>query len=169
VKSDEIAGLLPAVFRTVLQNDATLQTILDTMAAMLDPVEVRLAGLDEIFDAIRTDDAFLPMLAQWVDLSWLLSGDNLSVDPGRLRMLIEESHTLSQERGTADGLVRFLEMATGVAGFAVDDAAQTGTPFHLRVRVPASAAAQANLIARIVDAQKPAYTTWESLLVTSPG
>ena len=114
MKSDEIAGLLPAVFRSVLQNDATLQTILDTMAAMLDPVEVRLAELDEIFDAIRTDDAFLPMLAQWVDLSWLLSSDSLSVDPGRLRMLIEESHTLSQERGTADGLVRFLEMATGV-------------------------------------------------------
>jgi phage tail-like protein len=177
VKADEIAGLLPAVFRQALGTDATLRALLEVMEAMQDPVEVQLGRLHQVFDALATDDRFAPMLARWVDLDWLYGGDDAD-DPGaaaqawldsgmplgRLRLLIHASHTLAQERGTAHGLVRFLEIATGVRGFRVDDANQGARPFHLYVHVPAAAAEQIVLVHRIVDAEKPAYTTWEPVL-----
>ena len=65
--------------------------------------------------------------------------------------------------GTRQGLVRFLETATGVSGFAVeeqvlDDAGEV-RPFHLRVAAPATAQPLAQLGDRIVELEKPAYMT----------
>ncbi|HEY1656490.1 MAG TPA: phage tail protein [Candidatus Tumulicola sp.] len=174
MNSDEIAALLPAVFRAAVPTDPTLQVLLDVMASHVAPVENRLTNLSEIFDAVTSEEAFVAMLALWVDLGWLFASDDddaavtgdwssSTIDPGRLRMLIETSHRLSQERGTADGLVRFLETATGVKGFEVANADPDAAPFHLQVRVPAAASGQMNLIVRIVNAEKPAYTTWEAV------
>jgi len=175
MKAGEIAAVLPAVFRDILPNDPTLAALLDISEALQDPVELRLADLSLVFNALVTDDRFAPMLAGWVDLVWLYADDDAELETaaqawsdsgipaGRLRLLIGAAHTLSQERGTARGLVRFLEIATGVTGFGVDDALGPDTPFHLRVRVPAAAASQVTLIERIVNAEKPAYVTWEAV------
>jgi hypothetical protein len=176
MKAAEIAQILPAVFRDILPYDPTLAALLDISEGLQDPVEMRLADLSLVFNALVTEDRFAPMLARWVDLVWLYADDDAELETaaqawsdsgipaGRLRMLIGTAHILSQERGTARGLVRFLEIATGVAGFAVDDALGPDTPFHLRVHVPQAAAPQMTLIERIVNAEKPAYVTWESVV-----
>lgn len=176
----EIAAFLPAVFREAITSDPTLQALLEAMAGLQDPVETRLADVRAIFNPLVTDERFTPMLARWVDLVWLYANDDddlgsmlqagmdSSILPGRLRVLIRASHILAAERGTAQGLVGFLEIATGVKGFFVEDAAGGGMPFHFFVHVPRAAAAQAALIARIVNAEKPAHATWESV-ASEPG
>ncbi len=64
-------------------------------------------------------------LAQWVDLGWLLPEDGgpFPGGLGRLRELIQASAELSRWRGTKRGLVQFLELATGLDGFAIDESA----------------------------------------------
>lgn len=176
MKASGFAALLPAVIRNALPGDATLATLLDVMELFADPVDLRLRTLDRVFDALSTAAPFAPMLARWVDLEWLYADED-ETDPmaaasawldsglplGRLRVLIEHSHALAQARGTAHGLARFLELATGVRGFVVSDASQGAAPFHLRVFIPDAAASQSALIERIVNAEKPAYATWEAV------
>lgn len=109
----------------------------------------------------------VPFLARWVDLDWLL-GDGAKDGPshrflaglGHLRNLVALSPELSARRGTAEGLRRFLETATGVAGFEVDDAG-TGRAFHVEVVVPEAAAGLGTLVERIVRAERPAHATYE--------
>ncbi|MEK8105511.1 phage tail protein [Micromonospora sp. M12] len=69
---------------------------------------------------------------------------------------------LARWRGTPYGMRRALELATGVAGFAIDE--PTEQPFHVLVRVPVAAAGQLAVITRIVEAEKPAATTVEIVL-----
>ena len=64
--------------------------------------------------------------------------------------------------GTPYGLDQFLRIVTGVDGIVVEEPADR--QFHLRVRVPPSAAPQLDLIARLVRAEKPAATTCEVVL-----
>ena len=84
---------------------------------------------------------------------------------GRLREVIAAAAYLSKWRGTAQGLLRFLETATGIDGFRIEeqvlDANGEHRPFHIRVRSPASAQAYRPLIERIVEMEKPAYVTYE--------
>jgi phage tail-like protein len=171
MKADDIAAILPAVFRDALDGDPTLRTLLEVMDALQRPAEARLANLWMIFNAVATEDHFTPMLARWVDLMWLYTDDtdydfdydlaeqalvDSGLPSGRLRELIRASHDLAQQRGTAKGLVQFLEIATGVKGFAIDNLA-TNEPFRLHLRVPKAAVDQSALIERIVKAEKPAH------------
>ncbi len=87
---------------------------------------------------------------------------------GRLRELVAASVYLSRWRGTARGLLTFLETATGVQGFTIDeqvpDADDEPIPFHIRVHVPQAAGAFRTLIERIVIKEKPAYVTYEIVI-----
>jgi len=158
VKSDQIAALLPSVFRRAYASDPTLQAVLAVMERFLDPVEERLAHLDVVFDVLETDERFVPLLARWVDLEWMYASENaVGIPIGRLRALVGASHALARERGTKQGLTRFLEIATGVRGFSIDERAPDLKPFRLRVHVPQAAVAQMSLIQRIVNSEKPAY------------
>jgi hypothetical protein len=78
-----------------------------------------------------------------------------------LRELVAAAAQTAKWRGTAPGLVRMLETATGQHGYEVDehptDAGGRPLPFHIRVVVPASAARLLNLVERIVEHEKPAH------------
>lgn len=175
MKRTEAELLLPGVFQRTVTPGSPLGALLDVMEALHQPAEDVLTTLDAYFDPHRTTDDFVPYLARWLDLEWLMvsdPGDPLPSDfvplasgTGRLRELIAAAVPLSRVRGTARGLVRFLEIATGVEGFTVDEqvpgADGRPRPFHLRVRVPAAGQPYAALVRRIVDAQKPAYVTYE--------
>jgi hypothetical protein len=82
-----------------------------------------------------------------------------------LRELIAAAAFLSQWRGTAKGLLRFLETATGVEGFEIEEHARDANgqpqPFHILVRAPAEAERYRGLVERIIEAEKPAYVTYE--------
>jgi phage tail-like protein len=177
MKASEVERLLPEVFQRTLRNGSPMSAIVKLMEALHGPDEQVLATVDCAFSAYRTPDRLLPFLAEWVDLDRFfpppppgaLPGDwsprSLPTGPGRLRELIAAAAFLSQWRGTARGLRSFLETATGLRGFEIDETV-AGTdglpkPFHIRVRAPEEAAPHRALIDRIIAQEKPAYVTYE--------
>jgi phage tail-like protein len=173
---DRIKQLLPGIFRRTLSEGSPLLALLKVMEALHEPSERILAGLDEVFDPRRTRSEFLPFLACWVDLHHVLvsqHGEDSAyparlwsrIDSGRLRELIANAAYLSQWRGTAKGLRTFLQITTGETSFQIEEQVKSidgqPRPFHFSVKVPKSLASQLDLIERVVQAEKPAYVTYE--------
>jgi phage tail-like protein len=171
VKKAQIKRLLPAIFQRAVQPGNPLSAILDVMEAMHSPPECVLQDLAVTFDPHRTPDAFVPYLASWVDLEVLLdvphfegASATLSTGVGRLRELAATAATLSRWRGTRKGLSLFLETATGMKGFEVDEEVREEgkiKPFHLRITAPGELIAHRMLIQRIIELEKPAYVTYQ--------
>ena len=175
MKRAEIAQLLPTVFQRTLAEGNPLTALLEVMEVLHAPSEAVLAQLDAIFDPRRTTDEFVPYLAYWADLTRLFEeSDNrnqfafsrasLASGIGRLRELVASTAYLSQWRGTKKGLLLFLQTATGMAEFEIDEnVGFDGQPkaFHLSVRAPKESAQYQELIERIVDLEKPAFVTYE--------
>lgn len=178
MKRDEIEHLLPAVFqRTTKFSEANpLNGLLDVMEALQAPSEAVLARLDAIFDPRRTTDELVPFLAYWADLTSLFdesptspeqfafSRCSLASGLGRLRELIATAAYLSQWRGTKKGLLLFLQTATGMRDFEIEEnVGLDGKPrlFHIMIRSPKKSAQYSDLIKRIVELEKPAYVTYE--------
>lgn len=169
----EIESLLPGVFQRTLHPDNPLWALVGVMEALHAPSEQVLGRLDAVCDPRRTPDAFVPFLARWVDLDRIFGhapGRGARREPitsglGALRELIASAAFLSQWRGTGPGLTRFLEIATGAPGFAIDEAVAGDDglprPFHIRVRAPALVRAHEALIDWIISLEKPAYVTHE--------
>lgn len=168
MKQSEIERLLPLVLRRTLRPGSPLAALLAVMEALQAPAEEVLAGLDAYFSPYRAPDEFVPFLARWTDLAWLLADapeQPFAAGLGRLREVIAAAADLSRARGTAAGLVRFLETATGLSGFVIEEAVPgaDGRPraFHMRVRPPAGAEPYRALIVQIVEMEKPVYVTYE--------
>jgi hypothetical protein len=88
-----------------------------------------------------------------------------------LRELIANAPLLSKWRGTSYGLQLFLEVATGMRGFEINETVR-GTnglprPFHIRVLALPEAEVYRVLIERIIRLEKPAHVTYE-LVFESP-
>jgi phage tail-like protein len=164
----DIERKLPRVFRqTISYPDNPLGLFLDVMAALHRPSETILQDIARFFDPYRTPGRFVPYLATWVDLERLLYDSPYARMPspwpsgnGHLRELIAAAAYLSEWRGTAKGVLRFLEVATGLTGFAVQENIE-GRPFHVAFRAPAEARRYRDLIVRIIDQEKPAYVTYD--------
>jgi phage tail-like protein len=177
MKQNEIARLLPAIFQQTIQPGTPLQALLEVMEALPQQDEGVLNGLEDFFNPYRTPDGFVPFLASWVDMEWILlenSAEFSALTPplpsgmGRLRELVASATFLAQWRGTARGLLRFLETACGVSGFTVDERVPgpdgRPRPFHIAVQVPPDAVPYQAMIRRIIESEKPAYVTYDLLL-----
>lgn len=160
MKREEIEQLLPGVFQATLAEGGPLAAVVDLMEALHAPPEARLGLLDACFDPWRAPDAFVPLLARWVNLDV-----PVTTGLGRLRELVAAAVELSRWRGTARGLVRFLETATGQTGFHIDERVPEGSglarPFHIRVTAPAAVASHRAMLERIIERERPAYVTYE--------
>jgi phage tail-like protein len=184
MKQDEIRKLLPGVFDRTVQPGNPLTALLAVMEVLQAPSEEVLAHLDTFFNPYMTPDGFVAYLAGWVDLEMFLSEapDDLAVTApvapslaaamptfpagvGRLRELVASAAYLSKWRGTARGLLLFLETATGVQGFTVDEHVpgedHLDIPYHIRVNAPAGTNPYEQMIRRIIQLEKPAYVTYE--------
>jgi len=175
MKSAEIELLLPEIFRRTLSPGNPLLGFVDIMEVLQIPSEDVLTHLERFFDPYRAPDLFVPYLAGWVDLDqvWIQAPEEFTAKTlplfpagvGRLRELVANAAYLSRWRGTARGMLAFLEIATGSRGFAIDetvpDADGQPIPFHIRVRAPQAAAAYQGLVKQIVELEKPAYVTFE--------
>lgn len=170
MKSERILALLPQAFQSSAWEGSPLLGLLAVMEGMHAPSEAVLDDLDGYFDPRRAPPRFAAYLASWLDLDRIVRAAGphgrsaaVAVPSGRLRELTAAAADLSRWRGTAYGLARFLEVATGVAGFEVDDHVRDPQgdvrPFHVEVRVPEGAAGQRALIETIVASEKPAYVT----------
>lgn len=174
MKASQIKRLLPAVLQGGAAPGSPLAAILDVMETLHAPSEAILDNIDVYFDPRRTPDAFVPYIASWVDLEPVLdrpvgrntySLPSLPTGIDLLRELIASAVSLSQWRGTRKGLLLFLETATGLSGFTIDEQVR-GTdgkiiPFHLRIGAPSQAAQFHALVERIIDLEKPAYVTYD--------
>jgi phage tail-like protein len=169
-----IAKLLPAVIRAADEEGSVLRAALGVMQGYLAPAEAALASLDRWFDPRRAPDDFLLMTAGWTGLEAYLDERDpnrrggqarLGIDLGNLRELVVRAAASGRLRGTSDALLQMLEIATGVKGFAIVEeplgADGRRVPFHFRVEAPAAARALRALVARIVEREKPAYSTAE--------
>ncbi len=181
MKRAEIELLLPEIFRRTLppvRTDADanpLDLLLDVMEGLQAPDDAILAALDGYFDPYHAPDRFVAYLAGWVDLDdlWIANPQEFTAltlprfpgGVGNLRNLVARAVFLSRWRGTAKGLLAFLETATGIAGYTVDEVVtdEDGLPipFHIRVRAPEAAAGYRVLIDKIIRKEKPAYVTYE--------
>jgi phage tail-like protein len=128
------------------------------------PAEAILQDIDSLCNPHRAPDMFVPFLASWVDLERIFaprvhSDDLVSTGLGQLRQLIATASYLSKWRGTKEGLRRFLETATGVSGFVIEE--PEAEPFHLRIIAPKETEPHRALIERIVEVERPVYATWE--------
>jgi hypothetical protein len=139
--TNRLIRLLPAVFqRTVLPDpdrperppNAVLLALLDVMTELQRPDLEVLAGLDTYFDRYQAPDAFVPLLASWLDLDWLFIHPPARLDDaaaseisplelGRLRELVAAAARFARLRGSAEGLLDFMATATNVHGLAVDE------------------------------------------------
>lgn len=153
---------------------ATGQNVLMAMLSVMDsmhaPSERVLGSLDSYFDPYRAPDAFVLMQAGWLGLDRYFEWSGGSYgqgDPsfptgiGRLRLLIGEYPLLVRGRGTRSALTRFLEVATGLSGFAIEDGSKSGEDFHVLVHAPRSASPLANFVRAIVAGERPAHATWD--------
>ncbi len=170
MKRKEIERLLPAIYQQTLAPGNFLTAALEVMEGLHEPSERALGRLDAFFDPRRADDRFVPLLARWVDLDRLFDesflrdpnfGDPISAGLGRVRELISRAAELARWRGTARGLRLFLETATGLGGYKIEEADATGQSFHLRVVAPAAAEPHRALLERIIEREKPAYVTYD--------
>src|SRR2546430_8705397 len=118
MRSADIARLLPDVFQYALrpmagafEPDRRMLAALEVMSALHAPVEDILDTLERFFDSRRTPQRFVPYLAQWVDLAWLLRptrgsdaiSDSIASGPDALRKMVETARELAQWRGRAGG------------------------------------------------------------------
>jgi phage tail-like protein len=173
MKAERIKHLLPAVVQEGVGPGTPMAALLDLMEALHRPSDEVIASIGSYFNSLETPDAFVPFLARWVDLDRFFpegysdryADSPLGTGMGRLRELIRSAAYLSQLRGTRIGLTAFLETATGVAGFKIEEQTETGETrgrsFHLSITVPADARPHLALIERIIDQEKPAYVTYD--------
>jgi phage tail-like protein len=157
-----IERLLPAAYQRASVDGSVLRALIDVMETLHIPDEQILAESDELFAPYRTPDRFAAYLLRWVAMDHVLAGpsrDAAALPVGRLRDLVAEGAALARWRGTPYGMRRALSIATGVRGFVIDEPADRA--FHFVVRTPQAAADQLALIQRVVEAEKPAATTFE--------
>lgn len=182
--SPAIARLLPGVFQAALdppaagivEPDTRLAATLGAMEILQSPVEDVLKDLYKYLDPRLAKPRFVPYLAGWVDLDWLLvaspsepsvSATPLSSGLGHLRELVAAAAEIARWRGTARGLLLILDTATGIPGFAVEenvtmiDDQPVPRRFHLRILAPEETRPYQPLVERVIVAEKPAYATYE--------
>lgn len=173
-----IVELLPDVFKVGATVENPLSALLGVMEQLHARDESILTGFGTYVDARRAPDEFVPYLAGWVDLAWLLvdppddpyaqPGTPFAGGLGALRELVATAADASKWRGTAAGLQRMLETATGVQGYRIEEtvADEQGRPlaFHVQVVAPAEAEVFLDLVKRIVEHEKPAHVIADVVL-----
>jgi phage tail-like protein len=167
----QILHYLPENYQVAAADQqGVLVALLSVMDSMHAPAERVLRSIDTYFDPYRAPDAFVLMQASWLGLDRYFAWSGGSPGNGepqfpagidRLRNLIAEFPELVRSRGTHRALTRFLDVATGCPGFAVDDGGRSGEEFHLIVRVPKNAAPLENFVRNIVAGERPAHATWD--------
>jgi phage tail-like protein len=175
MQADKIALLLPEVIRRAVVPGGPLAALLAVMEVQHGRSEGVLDDLPRVFDPLRTEDRFVPMLARWVDLERLDEGGG-AIELARMRLLVAMSARIGRRRGTLRGLLEVLTLATGLRGYTVDDRVpsvlpngQAGPPrpFHIKLTVPAEGAPLVELVRAIVEQEKPAHLTAEVVLAAA--
>jgi phage tail-like protein len=174
--------LLPGIFGEGEEADFLGRYLL-IYETILDGFDQLIAGLPDRFDSSVAPEPFLPWLASWV---------GLVLDEGwpvaRRRAVLARAMELHRWRGTVRGLREHLQLYTGYTpeiieqstGMTLGAKTQLGyetilgrgdRPHHFSVvlRVPDPAAFDRARLRTIVEAQRPAHTTYSLFILPGPG
>jgi len=102
------------------------------------------------FDPATCPEPLLPWLAGWFDLK---TGSHWP--EGRVRDLVDEVADLYRFRGTAYGLVKMLEIWTGVTPEITENPGELFV-FRVRMKVPSGTEVDHQLVEDLLHANKPA-------------
>jgi phage tail-like protein len=141
---------------------------------ILDSVDLTISQLPAFFAADTAPEAFLPWLASWVGL---VLDEGWPVE--RRRAVLAKAMELHRWRGTVRGLTEHLLLYTGVkpeivergSGLKLGKDSRLGhqtvlgrgdrsNHFSVILRVPDPAALDRNRIRTVIEAQRPAHTTY---------
>jgi phage tail-like protein len=146
---------LPSIYR----DDEFLTRFLRIFEDVVSPVEAVLANIHFYFDPGMTPESFLSWLATWVDLSL---DENWPIE--KRRQLIRAGVELYRWRGTKRGLREYLTIYSGVdpdivEHFGEDDGSRHR--FTVVITVPDPASLDEGAVRRVINAEKPAHTTYD--------
>ncbi len=135
---------------TMFQDNEFLGRLLLIFEAIWEPLEWRHDHFELYFDPRTSPAEFLEWLAGWLNLS-----TNPHWPEDRRRLLLDEAMELYRWRGTPYGLMRMIEVSTGLDVQITEAGAE---PFTFRVRMPAGGGSGVReLVEEIVVTHKPAH------------
>ncbi len=141
---------LPPIYR----DDPFLGRFLLAFEGVLLPVEQVVDNFDLYLDPRTVPPLFLDQLASWLALTldekWPL---------GKRRAVVAEAAALYRRRGTRWGLSRILEIYTGVVPQIIEPEDQAHH-FDVVLRIPKGQRVDRPTVERIIEANKPAHTTY---------
>jgi phage tail-like protein len=140
---------LPDIFQ---ENDF-LRRFLLIFEDIWEPLEQRQDHIEMYFDPATCPSSFLPWLAGWLDLPF-----NARWPEARQRRLLAQAMELYNWRGTRHGLIRMIEVCTGLTP-VIEETTQPYV-FRVRITLPNGAARETvdrALIEELIQAHKPAH------------
>jgi phage tail-like protein len=138
---------LPAIF----QDGDFLGRFLLVFESVWEPLEQRQDHTAMYYDPRTCPASFLPWLASWLDLAL-----NAHWPEARRRRLLAEAMDLYRWRGTSYGLVRMIEVCTGVTPRITESPAEPFV-FTVRIAAPPGATVERDLIEDLIREHKSAH------------
>jgi phage tail-like protein len=155
IYSRHLINQLPGIYQTDF-----MARFLGIFESIQTPIEWTVDGFDLYLDPDSSPAAFLSWLAGWFGLTF-----DASWSEDQRRILIGEAHAIFARRGTRWALARILQIYTGCDPL-ITDTGDGIEPFNFRVRLALpDTTANRTLITRLIDAHKPAYTTYRLELI----
>jgi len=138
---------LPGLYQ---ENDF-LQRFLSIFEDVWEPLEQRQQYIHMYFDPRTCPASFLPWLASWLGLTF-----NPHWPEARRRRLLAQAMDLYRWRGTSYGLVRMIEVCTGLTPVISENPLE---PFVFRIRITGASAEPVDkeLIEELIRTHKPAH------------
>jgi phage tail-like protein len=150
IYSRQLLQYLPGIYNTDF-----MSRFLALFESILIPIEWNVDNFDLFLDPGTSPVRFLPWLASWFEFSY----DDSWSEPQR-RAFLKDAHLIYARHGTRWALARVLEIYTGYVPEIVDTGQDTAPhTFVIRFPFPENFRKREQL-ERIVDAHKPAHTTY---------
>lgn len=125
------------------------------LEALWAPIEQLVDHFDFFIDSETTPAFFMEQLATWLGLTL-----DEKWPQAKRRAVLQEAGELYRWRGTRRGLSRYLEIYTGVEP-EIEEAADGAHHFQVTLTVPDEESVDRATVDRIIQANKPAHTTYE--------
>jgi phage tail-like protein len=149
--SSRLLPYLPGIYHTDF-----MSRFLGLFESILTPIEWNIDNFDLFLNPDTAPTEFLPWLAHWYEISF-----DDSWSEAQRRQLLKEAHQIYGRRGTKWALSRVLEIYTGHSP-DIDDESADLDPFTFTVKIPLrQKELNQELIERIIDMNKPAYTSYK--------
>jgi phage tail-like protein len=148
--SRRLLSYLPGIYQTDF-----MARFLGIFESILIPIEWNVDNFDLYLDPGTVPTGFLPWLANWFEITF-----DPTWSEAQRRTLLAEAHQIYARRGTCWALSRVLEIYTGHRPEIID-LGEDLEPFTFAVQLPLRAGeVNRELVERIIDANKPAHTTY---------